>query len=217
MGEDVDFFAVNGVANPRLVKAFRAFEPPLRDPEALARILDRRCGHFLSFRQDFEVGSYPDMRRRVRDKLKKIRKLTAELLGEGKDENDIYGFSLALEDIFPDHVTFKQRELLRQRLIAAVLFFSDLPLRENLSALQGRPNLDENTAEAVRAVHEYWTTVEGREFTSSAGREGGRAGFTANTGSIAELTPRVLKALGLSYTDSEVETHLRKVQDALSG
>jgi hypothetical protein len=213
VGEDVDFFDLEGVANPRFVSAFRLFKPPLRDPDALAQILDRRCSHFLSFRDSAEVKTYAAMRRRVRDRFKKMRKLAADLLNEGSEFSDVYAYSQAIEDVFPDHVAFEQRQLLRRKLIAAVSLLSEIPLRENLRAFEGRPNLNKNTAEAVRAVYEYWTEVEGREFTASAGREHGHPGLEANKGTMAELTNKVLTVLGLRCTGSELETHLRKVHE----
>ena len=133
MGSDVDFFDLEGVADPRLIAAFRAFAPPLRDPEAFARILDRRCGHFLSFRQGNNLGSYAARRRRVRDKMKKMKILAADILSEGDEKSDVFEFSHALNDVLPDHVNFEQRQHLVPKLIAAVSLFSDLPLRKNLT------------------------------------------------------------------------------------
>jgi hypothetical protein len=196
-----------------LVERLRRLPVPPADPEALARIIDERAGTDIDLELHRHGRDYAQLRSRTRRKLAVLRKIANNLLSDGRASDHVYPFALTLDDLFAKQVTHEQAEALKPKIIAAVAMLAELPLREDMQEFQGRPDLDARVTEIIRAVAEYWLSVEAQPFGSGLHREVATSQFAFTEGSSASLVNDVLLSLGIDCTLSELETHLKKVRE----
>jgi hypothetical protein len=193
-----------------LVSKLRSLKDPPRDPEALARAIDHRCGQDIGFGLYKYDPAYADLRRGVLEDLREIQKKARALLSPQGGSDPVYPFVLTIDDLISDQVSFEQRERLKPQLLAAVAMLAELPLRSNLEAFRGRRHLDERVTEVVRAVGDYWLSTEDTPFGGGFHRQPGSPVFGVTDRSSASLVEGVMSVLGIPVTTSELETHLGK-------
>lgn len=217
MGEDVDFFSRGANPNAGLVLKLQQLDDPPHQPRALAAIIERRCGHALDFGLHQHDEGYAALRRRTHDRLVKLKGLAAGLLQEGDRDDQIWPYTLCLDDLLAEHVEHDEGQRIKAQLIAAVASIASLPVRSDLQEFRRRPRLSPHVREIVRAVAEYWTEVEQKELGGGVDRKARSTVMGIKKGSAASLAAGVLSALSIKWTPSQLETHMRAVREEVVG
>lgn len=212
MGENVDFFAIEGVADPELVRRLAASETSPADAGALARILDKQCGHALKFHFAFGKGEYAGLRKRTIRRLRQIRRLATELLAEDADRDPAYRFSACLDDLLSEHAVTAERLKLTREIANALAMLSSLPLVDNLIEFRKPPSVDGTYKAVASAVAIYWTSFESTPFAGGATRET-KHGVILKRDSPAGLLKCVFDALDMTVAPATIETLLGQIAD----
>jgi hypothetical protein len=208
MGEEFDFFDLEGSAKPAVVEKLRHAE--IGDPKLLARLIDGHAGF------DIDAGTFGlegDRRRQRADlleKMKKCQKLARAIVEKVQQNRWVDPAELAVSDLLHGSAGSDLKKA--QDYLTLLERIAELPLPADLSAFSGKPTLDPAATRVVAAVADYCGRM-GIPFTGEP-----RAEQTSRTvthpvkSKAAVITEAVLNALGINFVPKQLATHMKNAR-----
>jgi hypothetical protein len=207
MGEEADFFSVEGIADPVVVRALKTIEPLPDDPLLLARLIEHYAGDDL---RNGHVGlnaGIIKIRVELKALLGRIQHLS-QGIQKLDTERNVESTELAIISLIP-HDLRKSNPRLASRAVDAIDLLATLPLTKGK-----KPETDPVQTDVVRAVRAYCERT-GIPFTGEPRVPSAAEKTKVEVRSQAATLARdVLRALGLEVTPKRLGTLFRKVRES---
>ena len=193
-------------ADPQFVAKLARLQPPLSNPELLARLIARRIEPYdISMRLVGIERGIAGVRDLMKRELAALQISARSIEAEVDRKRDIDPWMIAADYLIDHKIKGPARRKLVARLIDAVGVLASLPISKT-GMPPGRPAADKGASDVIRAVADYCDQAEDFEFAGEP-RSTVKGGWKFSR--AAELALAALKLVDPHATPSQVRTYMR--------